>query len=232
MSVETAPRSHPAPFSPDILLAATDLVGSGPGLGLDPMAGTGKGLDLLETAGFTAIGWEIEPEWAISDPRTRIGDFLANDLAEGAVDVVFTSPSYGNRLSDAYAGSPKDMEHLAATGKIRRRTYRIALGRSLTPGNAAGAQWGAEYRRLHHLLMEECFRVLRPGGALVLNISDHIRDGEVQPVSGWYMELLTTAMGFSIAGFRSVRTRRYRDGANRTVRVPVEYVIRFVKPSV
>lgn len=227
--METDLRPHPAPFSPEILATAAGMLGPGPGLALDPMAGSGRGLDLLERAGFTPIGWEIEPEWAISDPRTRIGDFRANDLATGTVDAIFTSPSYGNRLADGYAGSPKDMEHLAATGKIRRRTYRIALGRPLSPGSGAGLQWGPEYRDLHREIMQEMARVLCVGGNLVLNISDHIRDGEVQPVSGWWIEELVDGLDMTIDRFVTVRTRRYRDGANRTVRVPFEHVIRFRK---
>lgn len=227
MTAEAAVRPHPAPFSPEILGVAAGMLGPGPGLALDPMAGVGRGLDLLAEAGYTPIGWEIEPEWAISDPRTRIGDFRANDLANEAVDVIFTSPSYGNRLADGYAGSPKDMESLAATGKIRRRTYRIALGRPLSDGSGAGLQWGPEYRDLHWEIMREMDRVLVRGGMLVLNISDHIRDGEVQPVSGWWIETLVDRLDMVMDRFVTVRTRRYRDGANRTVRVPFEHVIRF-----
>lgn len=227
----SALRDHPAPFSPEILAEARDLLprGSREQIAVDPMAGTGgAGLDLLESAGYTVVGWEIEPEWGRKDSRVRIKDFRANDHFDGAVSVIFTSPSYGNRLADRYAGSPKDMEHLAATGKIRRRTYRIALGRELSEGNAAAEQWGPEYRQLHSEIWSQCVRVLRFDGVLLLNISDHIRDGEVQPVSAWHFDTLM-GMGMAMSGLRTVRTRRYRDGANRTARVPFEYLARFVR---
>ncbi len=230
MEAEITSRTHPATFSTPILAKAASMIGQGRGLALDPLAGVGKGLDLLESAGYKAIGWEIEPEWASQDPRIRCGNFLDNDLASACVDLAFTSPSYGNRMSDSYAGSPADLEHLARTGKIRRRTYRIALNRPLTAGNAASEQWGEAYQIMHGLLWSELARVLRPGGRFLLNISDHIRDHEVQPVSAWHFRYIMAVTGLRMVNLATVRTARYRDGANREARVPFEYLALFEKP--
>lgn len=230
MDVERLLRSHPATFSAPILAKAAEMLPPGPGLALDPLAGVGKGLDLLEAAGYKAIGWEMEREWASQDPRIRCGDFLDNDLAPWSVDLIFTSPAYGNRMADNYAGSPSDLEHLLRTGTIRRRSYRIFLGRPLSAGNGAALQWGPGYRSLHARLWKEANRVLRSGGYFLLNASNHERDHEVQRVLEWHVDHLTRVCDLKLVQIEAVQTHRYRDGANRQAREDNEYLILLRKP--
>ena len=47
-------------------------------------------------------------------------------------------------------------------------------------------QWGDAYRSFHVKAWREAWRVLRPGGRFVLNIKDHIRNGERMPVTDWH----------------------------------------------
>jgi hypothetical protein len=84
---------------------------------------------------------ELEPEWASQHPRTMVGDARALPLPDATFDMVVTSPTYGNRMTD---------HHNAKDGS-RRITYTHNLGRTLTPGNSGAMQWGEDYRQLHRL---------------------------------------------------------------------------------
>ncbi len=126
------------------------------------------------------IGVEIEPEWASLNKRTVVGNALALSFGDGDFDAVVTSPTYGNRLADS---------HNAKDGSLRR-SYTHDLGRKLSGDNSGSMHWGDEYREFHHRAWTEAARVLRPGGRLVLNISDHIRKGRRQYVSSWHVETL------------------------------------------
>jgi hypothetical protein len=102
------------------------------------------------------------------------------------------------------------------------------LGRALTAGNTGQLHWGEAYRDAHKLIYAECVRVLRPGGEFVLNISDHIRDGLVVPVSEWHT-LILVELGLIYVSNTNIETPRMLFGANRK-RVPYEHVRRFSKP--
>jgi len=114
------------------------------------------------------------------------------------------------------------------TGRKRskRHTYAIDLGRVPSEGSAAVMQWGPEYRAFHATAWREARRVLTPGGYFILNISDHYRDGLVQPVSLWHIATLVD-LGLRYVDSVPVMTRRMKHGQNRKLRVPNEWVALF-----
>lgn len=113
-----------------------------------------------------------------------------------------------------------------------RNTYAHALreaGAELATGSAAGMQWGPEYRALHIAAWQEATRVLRHGGLFVLNISNHIRDGDEQNVAEWHLYVLFT-LGYRLRQVSAIGTRRNRHGANRQLRVAAELVAILERP--
>jgi len=185
---------------------------------LDPFAGTGK----LRQVRPDAYLIEIEPEWAAIGGAI-VGDALRLPFASGVFDAICTSPTYGNRMADSFT------DHQTAKN-YRRNTYTHAIGRKLHPNNSGQMQWGKAYQDFHRCAWGECWRVLRPGGVMVLNISDHIRNGKVIDVTAWHVRELT-GMGFEYVKSVFVETPRQRFGANGDKRVPGESVILFRKPT-
>ncbi len=215
-----APRPHPAVWSEAVLDAiALRIPLGGPISVLDPFAGVGAGR--LGTAiGNPVVGLELEPEWAIADPGTVVGSALAMPFADSTFDLVITSPTYGNRCADSHE----------AKDDSKRITYRHKLGRMPTEGSSSVMQWGAAYRSFHMKAYKECRRVLKPGGKFILNISDHVRNFEVQPVTAFHVKALR-AWGFvPVLPFNKVNTPRMGFGANRDARCEYEYVIELVAP--
>lgn len=125
--------AHPAKFPPSIVDAIGEvvldyfapLVLDRPPVLLDPFAGVG-GIHRLRPDVET-YGVELEPEWAQASPHTRVGD--ATDLTEwgdNTVDVVATSPCYGNRMADHHDAQERctacaGTGHLAGT----RNAYAV-----------------------------------------------------------------------------------------------------------
>ena len=167
-------RPHPATYPVAVLDAFRRLVPHG--VVLDPFGGTGK----IGRIGpqWTAISSELEPEWAIQGYRNHcalcvVADARSLPFAAGSIPAIATSPAYGNRMAD------HDASQLRAGGdgeKLRsdevRSTYTAKLGRALTDGNAGTMHWGRAYRALHRAVWAECWRVLRPGGAIIANCKD------------------------------------------------------------
>ena len=133
-------------------------------------------------------------------------------------DSIFTSPTYGNRMAD----------HHDAKDSSKRIGYKWSLGRDLHPNNTGAMQWGPRYRDFHRLIWMEADRVLKPHGRIVLNISDHIRDGKVAPVTDFHVETITQ-LGYLEATRIAVSTPRMRRGQNHELRVDNEWVILFWK---
>lgn len=250
---------HPAKFSREILDALWQLTAEEvtryfgiplpadrrPLLVLDPFAGIG-GIHSLGSISTLTFGLEIEYEWASARPGTIIGDATRLPYADRVFDMIVTSPCYGNRFADTYDGKgvcrkclgdghmPNTMipcDRCDGTGQdqSRRHTYRLDLGRMPTAGSAAVMQWGRDYRMLHVAAWRESFRVIRPGGLMLLNVSDHVRGKRVVRVSDWHRACVK-ALGFEVEREIEVKTRRLKDGANAEARVDYEKVIMARKP--
>lgn len=217
LRTELGGAEHPAKYSEKILEVLRPIVAELPGPILDPFAGTGRIHDLGRDDTY---GIEIEPEWAAMHDRTLCGDATALPFGDATIGSIVTSPTYGNRMADTYDGRDGSKRH----------TYRIALGRELAPTNTGGMQWGDQYRETHVAAYREAFRVLKPDGRLVVNVSDHVRKGEVVPVVLWHARAIRDA-GFDPVpgGWLYVKTPRMRNGANGDLRVPGEAVIVFAK---
>lgn len=210
---------HPAKFSDQLMPVFQTIVDAYTGeneynaLVLDPFAGTGR---IHELERCYTVGVEIEPEWADLHPRTQIGDATCLPARwTNRFKMVLTSPTYGNRMADSHTPSPSDTS--------KRITYTHKLGRELSPLNTGGMQWGGRYRVMHRAAWHQARRVLVPGGYLVINIKDHIRKGEVVPVSAWHLETCKS-LGFELIEDIEVPCPGMRFGANGGARVEVEHV--------
>lgn len=213
-----ANRPHPARYT-DVLLTTFAKMLRGSKRILDPFGGTGK-VFLLEhwllNAQIEAV--EIEPEWAAINPRTTLGNALALPWPDNYFDAICTSPTYGNHMADQSTGlTPK-------SGTITK--YRAKIGRQLHHDNSGAMSWGSKYQNFHIAAWIEAMRVLRPGGRFVLNIKDHIRNGERQHVTDWHIKTLLD-LGFVLQEHVKIPCPGMRYGQNGNVRIEHESVILF-----
>lgn len=214
---------HPAKFS-DELIPQLYAVLKGTKNVLDPMAGVGK-ITHIRELGYNGLIYcnELEPEWAEQiEGAYKITTCDARNLPypDNFFDAICTSPPYSNRLAD-------DFE---AKDGSKRITYRHFLGRKLSKGSTANLQWGEKYRQGQKEIWKECIRVLKPNGLFILNISDHIRRGQVVPVSEWHKQTLVD-MGLEYHNTTTIETKRMRFGANSHLRVGHENIFVFRKPE-
>lgn len=238
---------HPAKYSKSVMNTITRevqrLVNAGD-LGewhvLDPFGGVGGIFDLHIMEGdyepaeltFKITCVEIEEEWADTAKRHQrfrdkhdqvfclnFFDYAARLSVQETFDLVVVSPTYGNRMAD----------HHEAKDDSKRNTYRHTLGRPLTPGSSAEMQWGPDYRMFHALANQRVFNLLRPGGYFFLNVKDHIRKGEKQPVAAWHKSICTT-IGFTPLLSWQCAVGGNRHGENHEVRVDSEQIYLFQKP--
>jgi hypothetical protein len=204
--------SHPARFSKALMpiLAAAVPPEEYP-LVLDPFAGTGRVHELPNDT----VGVEIEWEWACLHPATICASALDLPFPHHTFDAIVTSPTYGNRLAD----------HHDAVDPDRRRSYTHDLGRALHAENSGAMQWGSAYREFHAAAWAHVWRVLRPGGRLVLNVKDHIRHGERQHVAGWHVSELMGFYGLELVWCTELDTGSLRAGANAEARLPEQVFV-------
>lgn len=211
---------------------------------LDPFAGTGGLADL----NVEAVCVEIEPEWATQ----VIGNTLALPFAAGSFLWVATSPCFGNRMADHHNNRDRckkcggtgtdpptalcddqmypaaDCKTCGGTGLSKRHTYKHYLGRDLHPDSSGAMQWGPDYRAFHTAAWAEVTRVCGRWAHLLLDMSDHIRRGEIQPVTDWHQEALEAA-GWLCLDRTPIGVRRQRHGQNGDLRVDQEWLLEFVR---
>lgn len=213
----TTKVKHPAKFSPMAVELAADYLKAYERV-LDPFAGVGLVHSLRLHGSWQTVGVEIEPEWAEMHRKTIVGDAMRLPFARDSFDAVFTSPAYGNRLADhhdAQDGSP-------------RRSYTHDLGRTLHENNSGTLHWGDAYRLLHLRAWGEVWRVVRPGGGLVVNIKNHIRDGLEVPVVEWHLSVLLN-LGWRLANIVPIEAKGMRFGQNYAARLDHEFLLVFNK---
>ena len=108
------------------------------------------------------------------------------------------------------------------------------MGHNPSEGSSASLSWGPKYRELHKRAIQEWRRILKPGGCVILNMSDHLATkGGVQrrvPVSDWWVVAMIGA-GFRLVRAVEVDTPRFSRGRNGAARVSGEMVFKFVAPS-
>jgi tRNA G10 N-methylase Trm11 len=206
---------HPAKYSNEIIskiLSEVQLRLDTGSIILDPFAGIG-GVHILYPK-YNTIGIEIEEEWALQHPKNICFDSTKlNELIHAeSVDAIVTSPAYGNRMSDQYKGDSKNS---------KRYTYRLSLGRELSENNGAKFNWSKKYRELHSKVWQECYLILKSGGYIFLNSSNHIRSGEQILVNEWHLSELLS-LGFKIDEILSIKTKRMKHGSNADLRVDSE----------
>lgn len=233
----TSAPLHPAKFSDPILdrmrvlltAEARRVVGrvhDGPLYVLDPFAGVGR-VHQLTSRRIRTAGIEIEPEWAALHKRTYCGDMFEwiprmvrnDDLA----DAIATSPTYGNRFAD---------NHEAKDGSTRR-SYTHDLGRPLTSGTSANIPWGPRYWAFHAAAYQVLLTVLRPGGLLLLNVSDFYKAKALVPATEWHRGAAMGA-GFVHAGRdnRITTDRLNGHGTEATAaRAEFETILRLRRPE-
>lgn len=189
---------------------------------LDIFGGIGK-LALIKEHGFTGkvICNELEREWVETSPHNvdewHIGDAANMEWAvSNSFDAICTSPTYGNRMAD---------HHNAKDGS-KRVTYKHFLGRDLNEENTGKMQWGENYRKKHLEIYKECGRVLKNGGLMIVNVSDHIRKGQVVNVVEWHKEALTN-FGMKLIDEIKIETPRMGFGQNAKSRVQHECILVF-----
>lgn len=174
---------------------------------LDPFAGVGYLLhDAVKERGAKSVGIEIEPEWADQHPWNKVGDATALPKRwTNRFDVVATSCTYGNRMSDHHNAQERckacdgtglvdiplrtnnngfgDCPKCGGVGRrqYKRITYRHQLGRELHPNNSGQMPFGPKYKDLHERAWVEAARVLKPTvkgvskGRMILNVSNHFK---------------------------------------------------------
>lgn len=219
--MEKIKTKHPAKYTDSFLPIFAELLKDRETI-IDIFAGTCK-INKIKDFGFNGQIFcnEIEPEWALMGLEDVTGltimDAESLPYSDGFFDAICTSPTYGNRMAD---------HHNAKDGS-RRNTYTHVLGKTLHDENTGKMQWGDKYKKKHVEIWKEAKRILKKDGLLILNISDHIRKGEIVPVSNWHKETLLN-IGFELDQEIKVETPRMRYGQNSNLRVEYEYIFVFI----
>jgi DNA modification methylase len=225
---------HPAKFSDPIIDALRVLVrGEQQAWGemihvLDPFAGVGRIHRLYEPGKIETWGIEIEPEWAACHSRTTCGDsLLAMEQGPRVGDapgyhVIATSPCYANRFKDSYN---------AQDGSVRR-SYHFDLGRRPSEGSNATFGWEPKYWAFMARAYRAMYGTLRPGGTLLLNVSDFRSNNQMVHAVVWHDGACWGA-GFTRKHKPiRVKTRRLRYGENADARADHEVILVYRKADV
>ncbi len=211
---------HPAKYTDSFIPKFAELLSNCENV-LDPFGGVGK-LALIKQHGFKGrvVCNELEKEWTelceYDVDEWSIGDAASLRFANCEFDAICTSPTYGNRMAD----------HFNAKDKSKRITYRHCLGRPLNEQNTGRMQWGDKYRQKHIEIYAECLRVLKHNGLMIVNVSDHIRKGEVVNVVDWHKQTLLN-FGMELIEEIKIETPRMGFGQNAKSRVQHECILVF-----
>jgi len=206
---------HPAKYTDCLLPVFSEFLKlDGAKTVLDPMAGTGK-IHLLP---FDTYGVEIEKEWADLHEKTICADATSLPFESNSFDAICTSPTYGNRMADCH--NAKDAS--------KRNTYTHVLGKNLKDNNTGKMQWGEKYRNFHEKIWEDCYRVLKRDGCLILNFKNHIRKGIEVDVFSWHISCLIS-LGFKLREVRRIKVKGNRFGQNGKKRIDYEFIALFNK---
>lgn len=227
---------HPARFGDKLIVAIGEMLAPyGPLDVLDPFAGTGR-VHELRALGHHTTGVEIEPAWAALHPGTIEGNSLrlAPLFKSQMFQAVITSPSFGNRLADHHDNQDtckrckgsglegaRACRTCGGTGISMRRSYTHDLRRmtgdptaKLHEDNSGKMHWGPEYRSFHEKVWAQVPGLLVGPRLFLLNIKDHVRNRERQPVAQWHVGTLTR-LGFQVLRWEEIDTGGLRHGANR-----------------
>jgi hypothetical protein len=222
----SAPDTHPAKWSHEVLAAVAPILAEWRLPVHDPFAGTGERLGkLCDQLELTFTGTEIQLPF-IRDPRVARGDSTEADTYPSGDHVVVTSPAYPNGMAD----------HFKAGDHSRRHTYRQALAEilghdePLHPNNMGryGVRYGVNAETKHFDLARRCVRWWPEH--VVLNVSDFIVAGAVYPCVARWKDILG-ARDYRIVETIAVETPRQRHGANGDARVGHEVVLTAVRQS-
>lgn len=262
MDTITAVADHPAKYSVPVLtqiqqvLDMEDRRAMRPLRVMDSFAGTGLVHSLATAHGLHTWGVELEPEWAACEERTIVGNALALPFPAGCMDGWLSSVCYGNRMADSHQaqdgcktcdgrGWVLELDRVCPTCKgykmSRRNTYthrlQAATGdptRKLHTDNAGTLRWGKGYRQFHERAYREALRCIRPGGFVIVNISNHLETSRgvtvEHRVSEWTMNAWLM-LGLHLIGSWPIETRRNGQGANRDTRCEFEHVMAFRVPT-
>ena len=233
---KAAPK-HPAKFSNGIVEIAADWIrkhdpyghhGDGRVHVLDPFAGVGGVHRLRAMVDVVTTGIEIEEVWASAHPDTIVGDALdlPYPFSDGFFDVIFTSPTYANRLADKHKvgggkGEAKPWVRRSYTHDLREATGDPEA--TLHPNNSGTMQWGDHYKRFHTRFIVGANRALCDRGLFMLNVSNHVRNGRVVDVCEWWEHLMVDN-GYKCIEREEVPTPRLRYGKNHEARVSHEMI--------
>lgn len=258
----TAPQPHPAKFSKAIIEHVAgklptwiDLSDGRRPWVLDSFAGSGK-VHLLQDEyqlGVRTVGVELEPEWAAWHQRTVVGDstnlaavpgLKALGITPGDIEVLFTSPTYGNRMADHHeAKDPckacsgtglaeratanegaKVCTNCSGSGLSKRHTYKHYLGRMPTEGSSCVMPWGRAYREFHERWMREQLTWLARGALIVLNVKNKADGDDEYRVVEFFINM-ALVLGCTIIEVDHIGTRGLAHGANHQVRTDGEKII-------
>jgi len=198
---------HGAKYSDEILDVASKIIARElqVRVALDPFAGSGRVHEIADECNLWTFGIEIEPEFATMNTKTFVGDSTVDIpkwFEDGSVDVVFTSPCYGNRMADV------DMRESCAG------TYAKWLGRPPSKNSAGGMQWGKKYFDLHERVWGQVTLASKRGALFVLNTKDFPRNFKRVHVGLWHLNVLTS-LGWSWVGHEMVDAPGQNFGANQ-----------------
>lgn len=223
----------PAPYTPAVVDAMLPLLAGVRGTWLDPFAGQGLSLPRFVGPGHKVVGVEIEQPNVDAGAKhgalglIEQGDATALRFRRNSVAAIFTSPTYGNRFADAHQARDNSRRR-SYTHDIRELTGDMSY--VLAENNSGRMHFGDDYKDLHRRAWAEAWRVLKPGGLFLLNVSDFIRGDAIVHVSTWHLVDLQ-ARGFVWFHAEPIPTPRMRYGANRKLRVENEWLFGFRKPT-